>query len=227
LPSAGRCTGEWRAAHRGDCGCSPTDCWTLSVLPLFCLFLVDNAGLLALFALSFCNLRMGLLVSLWNHILGLRLVVGHNSPPVSGVNVTIASSVPVRSRSDDRRRRPTLFRGRMLMAFESTPLRPRRRILEDEIPGLTNHAPRPIPRAHAEPRVEALFAAVHAALLRKTPSTKKAIAGGLSWKGGKKRTHAPNRGADLQRRASRSAPALIWIKCPGVRAGLSFARPHV
>jgi hypothetical protein len=27
------------------------------------------------------------------------------------------------------------------MAFESTPLRPRRRILKDEIPGLTNHAP--------------------------------------------------------------------------------------
>ena len=57
---------------------------------LFCLFLVDNAGLLALSALSFCNLRMGLLVRLWNHILGLHLVVGHNSPPVSGVNVAIA-----------------------------------------------------------------------------------------------------------------------------------------
>ena len=74
----------------------------------FCLFLVDNAGLLALFALSFCNLRMGLLVGLWNHILGFRLLVGHNSPPVSGVNVTNAGSVPVRSRRDDRRRRPTL-----------------------------------------------------------------------------------------------------------------------
>src|SRR3984957_3100909 len=66
----------------------PAGCWTLSVLSLFCLFLVDNASLLALFALSFCDLRMGLRVGLWNHILGFRLVVGHNSPPVSGVNVT-------------------------------------------------------------------------------------------------------------------------------------------
>jgi hypothetical protein len=68
-----------------------TGCWTLLVLPLFCLFLVDKASKLALSALSFCNLRMGLLVGLGNHILGLHLVVGHNSSPlVSGVNVAIA-----------------------------------------------------------------------------------------------------------------------------------------
>src|SRR3984957_10416904 len=81
----------------------PAGCWTLPVLSLFCLFLVDNASLLALFALSFCDLRMGLRVGLWNHILGFLLVVGHNSPPVSGVNVTKAGSVPVWSRSDNHR----------------------------------------------------------------------------------------------------------------------------
>jgi hypothetical protein len=56
----------------------------------FCFFFVDNVGLLALSALSFCDLLMGLLVRLWNHIVGLNLVVGHNpSPPVSGLNVAI------------------------------------------------------------------------------------------------------------------------------------------
>ena len=79
-----------RVLSGATAACSPTGCWTLLVLPLFCLFLVDNSGLLAFSALSFCDLRMGLLVRLWNHIFGLHLIVGHISPPVSGVNVANA-----------------------------------------------------------------------------------------------------------------------------------------
>ena len=60
------------SAGDGDARCtlarSSQLVWTLPVPLLFCLFLVDNAGLLALCALSFCNVRMGLLVGLWNHI---------------------------------------------------------------------------------------------------------------------------------------------------------------
>jgi hypothetical protein len=57
----------------------------LLVDPLLRLFLIDDVSLRALSALSFCDLGMSLLVSLWNHILGLHPIVSHHSPPVSGV----------------------------------------------------------------------------------------------------------------------------------------------
>jgi hypothetical protein len=71
--------------------------------------------LLALFALSLCDFRVGLFVCLWNYILGLRLVIGHCHLLFAGaVNVatlirfrkgfcTGASLVPMPSRQAARR----------------------------------------------------------------------------------------------------------------------------